>query len=60
MQEDDFELKRDRNFSENHEGDLAYEEQREECVLNDEINAEEAGFTAGYNEEDKPSETETE
>lgn len=60
MQEDDFEFKGDRNSSENQEEDLAYEEERERSVSNDETDPEEAGFTAGYYEEDEASKIETE
>jgi len=60
MQEDDFEFEGDRDSSEHQEEDLAYEEEREKSILNDETDPEEAGFTAGYYEEDKPSEIETE
>ena len=58
MHEDDYAGGED--FSDQHEGDLAYEEERERKVLNDEADAEEAGFSAGYYEEDKPSEIEIE
>ena len=60
MQEDDFEFRGDRDSSKHHEEDLAYEEDRERSISNDETNPEEAGFTAGYYEEDEPSEIEIE
>jgi len=60
MQEDDFEFEREKNSSENQEEDLAYEEERERSISDDETDPEEAGFTAGYYEEDKPSEIEIE
>ena len=60
MHEDEFEFKREEEFSEHNQGDLSFEEARQDALDNDEIDAEEAGFTAGFNAETEPEETEQE
>ena len=60
MSEEEFEFEGRGKFSEEHEGDLSFESAREEALENDEIDAEEAGFTAGFNAEDEPQEIESE